>query len=70
MDYCFIFSKEIYEGWQWSERYCAQPEVMSYLQWVAGRLEVRPVFDFDTWVRSTEWSREDQRWRLVTDARW
>src|SRR5690349_22853926 len=35
--YNYTFSKEIFEGWEWSERYPEQPEIMRYLNYVADR---------------------------------
>jgi cation diffusion facilitator CzcD-associated flavoprotein CzcO len=67
VDYCFLFSNEVYEGWSWSERYCAQPEVLAYLHWVADQLDVRPLFHFGNWLTSTQWSSDEHRWNLVTD---
>jgi cyclohexanone monooxygenase len=67
VDYCYLFSKDIFEGWQWSERYAAQPELLEYLNWVAARLDVAPMFRFGSWLREARWSSADSRWHLVTD---
>lgn len=65
--YSYLFSREIYDGWQWEERYAAQPELMEYANWVADKLDVKGLFQFDTWLRKAQWSKEDQRWHLNTD---
>lgn len=65
--YSYLFSREIYDGWQWKERYAAQPELMEHLNWVADKLDVKSWFRFDTWLRKSQWSNEDQRWHLKTD---
>src|SRR5579863_6655204 len=39
-DYCYCFSKEIYQGWRWSERYAAQAELLDYLHYVVDKLEL------------------------------
>lgn len=65
--YSYMFSREIYEEWQWKERYAAQPELMEHLNWVADKLDVRKMFRFDTWLRDAQWQSEDQRWHLKTD---
>jgi cation diffusion facilitator CzcD-associated flavoprotein CzcO len=67
VDYCYQFSKEIFEEWRWSERYAAQPELLEYLNWVAARLDVVSLFRFDTWLQESRWSSGDRRWHLVTD---
>jgi cation diffusion facilitator CzcD-associated flavoprotein CzcO len=65
--YSYLFSREIYEGWVWTERYAAQPELMEHLNWVADKLDVKRLFRFDTWLRESHWSNADQRWHLKTD---
>jgi cation diffusion facilitator CzcD-associated flavoprotein CzcO len=65
--YSYLFSREIYDGWQWKERYATQSELMAHLNWVADKLNVRNSFRFNTWLRSAVWSEEDQRWHLKTD---
>ena len=65
--YSYLFSREIYDGWQWKERYAAQPELMEHLNWVADKLDVRRLFRFDTWLREARWSPDDRRWHLKTD---
>jgi cation diffusion facilitator CzcD-associated flavoprotein CzcO len=67
VDYCYTFSKEIFDGWRWSERYAAQPELLRYLNWVADRLDVKSLFRFNTWLRESRWSSDDNRWHLITD---
>ncbi len=65
--YSYMFSQEIYDGWEWSERYATQPELMEHLNWVVDKLEVRPLFRFDTWLQHAQWSDKDQHWHLKTD---
>ena len=37
IDYCYSFDDELVQEWRWSERYAAQPEILSYLEHVADR---------------------------------
>ena len=53
--YAFMFDPELYAGWDWSERYAAQPEILRYLNYVADRLEVRRNLSLSTWVTSADW---------------
>jgi len=39
--YAYLFSKELYDEWRWSEHFAAQPEIESYLNHVADRFELR-----------------------------
>jgi cyclohexanone monooxygenase len=65
--YSYLFSQDIYDGWQWKERYAAAPELMEHINWVADKLDVRKLFRFNTWLRKAQWSIKDQRWHLTTD---
>jgi cation diffusion facilitator CzcD-associated flavoprotein CzcO len=65
--YSYLFSRKIYDGWQWKERYAAQPELMEHLNWVADELDVKRLFRFGTWLRDARWSSGDRRWHLKTD---
>ena len=35
--YCFTFSKELLQEWEWSGKYPEQPEILTYLNHVADR---------------------------------
>src|SRR5690606_1857998 len=37
--YCYSFSPQLLEEWNWSERFAAQPEVLAYLSYAAERSE-------------------------------
>lgn len=39
--YGYIFSKELFDEWRWSEEFAAQPETESYLNYVADRFGLR-----------------------------
>ena len=41
VDYCYSFSDELQQEWTWTEKYATQAEILSYLQWVADRLDLR-----------------------------
>ncbi|XAH22385.1 NAD(P)/FAD-dependent oxidoreductase [Xylophilus sp. GW821-FHT01B05] len=39
--YAYLFSKELYDEWRWSEHFAAQPEIERYLNHVADKFELR-----------------------------
>jgi cation diffusion facilitator CzcD-associated flavoprotein CzcO len=41
VDYSYSFDKELEQEWVWTERYAAQPEILSYLNHVADRFDLR-----------------------------
>jgi cation diffusion facilitator CzcD-associated flavoprotein CzcO/acetyl esterase/lipase len=65
--YSYSFSDEIQREWEWSERYPAQPEILSYLEFCADKLDVRKEFTFNARVSSTVWDEADQTWTVTTD---
>lgn len=66
-DYAYSFDPELEREWSWSEKYATQPEILSYLQHVANRYDLRRDIVFSTRVDSAVWDGDANRWRLVTD---
>ena len=54
-DYTYSFDAELETEWTWSEKYAAQPEILSYLQYVAKKYELRSDIRFSTRVASAAW---------------
>ena len=48
--YSYYFSKELYEEWNWSERYPTQPEIEKYLNFVTDQLNMRKEIQFNAQV--------------------
>jgi cation diffusion facilitator CzcD-associated flavoprotein CzcO len=70
VDYSYSFSEELEQEWSWSEKFATQPEILRYLEWVADRLDLRSLYEFDTVVTSAVFDAElaDGGWRLATDT--
>jgi cyclohexanone monooxygenase len=66
--YCYSFSDELQQDWNWSERYPSQPEVLAYLQHVADRFELRRDIRFRTRVRSSTYDEPANQWVVETEA--
>lgn len=66
--YSFMFDQDLYAGWDWSERYAAQPEILQYLNYVADRLDVRRNLSLSTWVTSAQWHPEENKYLITTDT--
>ncbi len=65
--YCYSFSKELWEEWDWSERYPSQPEVLEYLRYAADRFDLRKYMQFDTRVESAVYDDAVNTWVVTTD---
>jgi cation diffusion facilitator CzcD-associated flavoprotein CzcO len=66
LDYSFAFSDELYDEWNWSERYATQPEILTYARFVADRLDLRRDIRFETRVNSARFDEAAGLWRLDT----
>ena len=66
--YSYSFSKELEQEWNWSSRYPGQPEILSYLQHVADRFELRPNIDFNTRVDALTFDEANDVWLVRTDT--
>ena len=66
--YCFSFSQELLNDWEWSERYPAQPEIIRYLNFVADRLDLRRDVKFGTRVVAADYDEPRNRWDVTTEA--
>ena len=64
--YCYTFSKELFEQWEWSERYPEQPEIMRYLNHVADRFDLKRDIVFDTRVVAAEFDDAHNVWHVTT----
>ena len=65
--YCFSFSKELLQEWNWSGKYPEQPEILSYLNHVADRFDLRRNIQFNTRVTSARFLEDTNRWEVETD---
>ncbi|MGQ0845713.1 MAG: flavin-containing monooxygenase [Sporichthyaceae bacterium] len=68
IDYQYSFAPELVQEWRWSERYPAQAEILSYLDHVADRFDLRRDIVFDTTVTGATWKEATARWTVQTDG--
>ena len=66
LEYSYGWSKELYEDWDWSERYARQPEILAYADFVADRFDLRRDIRFETTVLGAEFDEQDELWRVRT----
>jgi cation diffusion facilitator CzcD-associated flavoprotein CzcO len=66
--YCYFFDPQLYQEWEWSERYPSQAEILGYLNHVADRYELRQHFRFNTWVTDAVWDPDRNRYTVTTDS--
>jgi cyclohexanone monooxygenase len=68
MQYSYQFSDELQQEWEWTERYASQPEILSYLNHVADRFDLRRDIQFSTRVRAAEFDEARGYWVVSTEA--
>ena len=66
--YNYTFSRELYESWEWTERYPQQPEILRYLNHVADTFDLRRSIRFGTRVTGARYDELDNRWTVTTES--
>lgn len=67
MEYSYQFSDALQQEWVWSERYAAQPEILSYAEHVADRFDLLRDIRFNTRVSGATFDEETERWKVRTE---
>ena len=67
MDYSYSFSDELQQEWRWTERYAAQPEILTYINHVADRFDLRRDIQLETRVTSAVFDEGMGRWTIATN---
>ncbi|OMC11996.1 NAD(P)/FAD-dependent oxidoreductase [Mycobacterium sp. SP-6446] len=68
VDYCYSFSDELQQEWNWTEKYATQAEILAYLNWVADKLDLRRDIALNTRVVSAVLDEAALRWTVTTDG--
>ena len=66
-DYSYSFDDDLQQEWVWTERFPAQPEILSYLEHVADRFDLREDITFGTRVTSARFDEPVGLWTITTD---
>ncbi len=64
--YGYLFSPELFDEWEWSEHFAAQPETERYLNHVVDRFGLRDHIVFGARVASAAWTSSNE-WRVTCD---
>ncbi|MFJ2839267.1 flavin-containing monooxygenase [Nocardia sp. NPDC087230] len=68
VDYSYSFDDALQQEWNWSEKYATQPEILSYLEHVADRYDLRRDIEFGTRVTDIVLDERTLRWQVDTDT--
>jgi cyclohexanone monooxygenase len=67
MDYSYSFSEELQQEWRWSERYAAQPEILTYIDHVVDRFDLRRDIELGTRIAEAAYDEAAARWTVSTN---
>jgi cation diffusion facilitator CzcD-associated flavoprotein CzcO len=65
--YAYLFSKDLFEEWEWQEHFSAQPEIERYLNYVVDRFELREQIQLGAKVTSAVYSESSATWTVRTE---
>ncbi|HET6811773.1 MAG TPA: NAD(P)/FAD-dependent oxidoreductase [Acidimicrobiales bacterium] len=65
--YSYSFSDELQQEWVWSSKYPEQPEILSYLNHVADRFDLRRDIQLETRVTSAVFEEDADLWQVTTE---
>ncbi|HVV09304.1 NAD(P)/FAD-dependent oxidoreductase [Amycolatopsis sp.] len=65
--YCFSFDRELWQQWNFRERYTAQADVLEYLRAVADKHDMRKHIRFSTRVNGALFDEATNRWTVTTE---
>ena len=66
--YCYFFSEDILNNWNWSEKYPQQPEIEKYLNFVADKLDLRKDIFFNCEVNKMKFNETNDKWYITSSC--
>ena len=64
--YAYLFSKALFEEWEWHEHFAQQPEIERYLNHVVDRFDLRRHMRFGAKVTSAVYGESSGKWTVAT----
>src|SRR4051794_28808038 len=65
--YAYLFSKELFDEWEWQEHFAEQPEIERYLNHVVDRFDLRRHIRFGARVTSAVYDEPSAAWSVTTE---
>ncbi len=66
--YCYSFDKDLLRDWNWNTRYVNQPQILSYLEHVTDRFDLRRSIQFNTGITGAYFDEATHLWHVKTDT--
>jgi cation diffusion facilitator CzcD-associated flavoprotein CzcO len=67
VEYSYSFDEDLQQEWVWTERFAAQPEILTYANHVAERFDLRTDIVFNTRVTGAEFHDANNTWTVSTN---
>ena len=67
LEYSYAFDDDLQQEWHWPERYGNQPEILTYINHVADRFDLRRDVQLNTRVTSADFDPGRNTWTVRTD---
>jgi cation diffusion facilitator CzcD-associated flavoprotein CzcO len=64
--YGYLFSRELFDEWEWQEHFAGQPEIERYLNHVVDRFDLRRHLRLHSPVTSAVWDDASAAWTVTT----
>ena len=68
VQYSHKYVPGLQQDWDWSERYAPQPEILTYANHIADRLDLRRDICFGRRVAKAHWDEAAKSWTLTTET--
>ena len=66
--YCYYFSDELLQKWEWSERYPGQVEILKYLNFATDHLKLRSDISFNNKITNMDFLEDENIWLVRSDS--
>ena len=68
LEHSYAFSTELQQDWKWPERYARQETIREYAEHVANRFDLYRDIQFNTRIKTAQYSEADNAWTLTDEA--
>ncbi|SVC13682.1 uncharacterized protein METZ01_LOCUS266536, partial [marine metagenome] len=66
--YSYQFDEKLEQDWDWTERYASQPEILSYLNYVVKRFNLRDGIKLNTKITAARYDEEQGAWEVEDET--
>src|SRR6201996_4429209 len=66
--YCYSFSKELLQEWDWKEHFSPKPYTLEYLNLVADKFDLRRDMQFHSTVVAAHWDDDAGKWTVTLES--